>query len=75
MLHYSNGLHLFVAFMEMNKPTNLAIGKSWSRLLDGQRCAQRSALPRGNCGIILPARATSAIGVQDALCQRRRWWV
>ncbi|GFV32074.1 uncharacterized protein LOC103524116 [Trichonephila clavipes] len=26
--------------------TDLAVSKSWSRLLDGQRCAQISALPR-----------------------------
>ncbi|GFY01712.1 hypothetical protein TNCV_2608941 [Trichonephila clavipes] len=43
---FSNGSHLIAAFMEMNKPTNLAAGKPWSSLLDGQRRAQLSAQSR-----------------------------
>ncbi|GFS99031.1 hypothetical protein TNCV_1890411 [Trichonephila clavipes] len=79
---FSNGFHLIVTFMEINKPTSwskrlrrciyiafqcffeapsdrekfrqkristltdLAVGKSWSRLLDGQKCAQLFALSR-----------------------------
>ncbi|GFW35514.1 putative rna-directed dna polymerase from transposon bs [Trichonephila clavipes] len=43
---FSNESHLIAAFMEINKPTNLAVGKSWSHLLDGQIGDQLSALTR-----------------------------
>ncbi|GFT07600.1 hypothetical protein TNCV_4045591 [Trichonephila clavipes] len=40
---FSNGSHLIATF------TTWAVGKSWSRLLDGQKRAQLSALPRVEC--------------------------
>ncbi|GFV39774.1 hypothetical protein TNCV_4320721 [Trichonephila clavipes] len=52
LMHQKRGRSLMeipshiAAFIEMNKRTKLAVGKSWSHLLDGQRCAQLSALHR-----------------------------
>ncbi|GFU67006.1 uncharacterized protein LOC103524116 [Trichonephila clavipes] len=50
--------------------TDLAVGKSWSHLLDGQRHAQLSALPRGHVSESSPDMITC-----KPICLRLAWLI
>ncbi|GFX75478.1 hypothetical protein TNCV_522011 [Trichonephila clavipes] len=53
--------------------TDLAVGKSWSRLLDGQRRAQLSALPRVEG--VARFRAITDMITCKPICLRLAWLI